>query len=168
MWLMAKINEWMNEWVSEWVSERASEQASERTNEQTNERLLFVWHWTPIRYVTLHFRDRVGAASLRYRNRAEITVLMWEQKPYPVWTDRRTNEERILFVRQYVHLSDMWLSALELGTSSFATLQKSRRNHRSYVRTEALLGMDGRTNEGKNECFSCGSVNTYPICDSLL
>ena len=28
----------------------------------------------PIRYVTLHFRDRRGAASLRYRNRAGITV----------------------------------------------------------------------------------------------
>ena len=27
--------------------------------------------------------DRRGAASLRYRNRAEITVLMCEQKPYP-------------------------------------------------------------------------------------
>ena len=38
----------------------------------------------PIRYVTLHFRDRLGEASLRYRNRAEITVCMCEQKPYPV------------------------------------------------------------------------------------
>ena len=28
----------------------------------------------PIRYVTLHLRDRRGAASLRYRNRAGITV----------------------------------------------------------------------------------------------
>ena len=37
------------------------------------------------RYVTLHFRDRrLGTASLRYRNRLEITVLMCEQKPYPV------------------------------------------------------------------------------------
>ena len=35
----------------------------------------------PLRYVTLHFRDRRGAASLRYRNRAQITVLC-EQKPY--------------------------------------------------------------------------------------
>ena len=41
--------------------------------------------WTPIEYVTFHFRDRCVAASLRYRNRAEITVLMSEQKPYPVW-----------------------------------------------------------------------------------
>ena len=40
---------------------------------------------TPIRYVTPHFRDRRGAASLRYWNRAPITVLMCEQNPYPVW-----------------------------------------------------------------------------------
>ena len=42
--------------------------------------------WTPIRYVTLQFRDRRGAASPCYRNRAEITVLyVCEQKPYPIW-----------------------------------------------------------------------------------
>ena len=40
--------------------------------------------WTPIRYVTLYFGDRRGAASLRYRNRAENTILMCEQKPDPV------------------------------------------------------------------------------------
>ena len=39
----------------------------------------------PIRYETLHFRDRCRTASLRYRNRAKITVLVCEQKPYPVW-----------------------------------------------------------------------------------
>ena len=32
-------------------------------------------------YVNLHLRDRRGAASLRYRNRAEITVVRCEQKP---------------------------------------------------------------------------------------
>ena len=41
--------------------------------------------WTPIWYVTLHFRDPRGAASLRYRNRVEISVLICEQKPYPLW-----------------------------------------------------------------------------------
>jgi len=39
----------------------------------------------PLRYVTLHLRDRRGAASPRYRNPAKITVLMGEKKPYPVW-----------------------------------------------------------------------------------
>ena len=34
-------------------------------------------------YVTLLFRDRRGAASLRHRNRA-TTVLVCEQKPQPV------------------------------------------------------------------------------------
>ena len=37
----------------------------------------------PIRYVTLHFRDRPGVASLRHRNRASPTVLVRKQKPYP-------------------------------------------------------------------------------------
>ena len=40
---------------------------------------------TPIQNVTLNFRDRRGAASLRYRNSTEITVLMCEQMSYPVW-----------------------------------------------------------------------------------
>ena len=38
----------------------------------------------PIRYVTLHLRDRRGATSLRHRNRAATTVLVCEQKPHPV------------------------------------------------------------------------------------
>ena len=39
----------------------------------------------PIRYVTSHFRDRRGPASICHRNRAEIISFMCEQKPYPVW-----------------------------------------------------------------------------------
>ena len=42
-----------------------------------------------IRYVTLHFWDRCGAASLRHRNRAATTVVVCWQKPYTVlfsWT----------------------------------------------------------------------------------
>ena len=57
---------------------------------------LWLWHeklsstvWTPIWYVTLQFRDRCGAASLCYRKRAAITVLMCEQKPYSVWLSCR-------------------------------------------------------------------------------
>ena len=36
----------------------------------------------PIRYVKFHFRDQRRLASSRYRNRAEITVLLCERKPY--------------------------------------------------------------------------------------
>ena len=36
----------------------------------------------PIPYLTLHFRDRRDAASLRRRNRAATTVFVCEQKPY--------------------------------------------------------------------------------------
>ena len=38
------------------------------------------WQKVAIRYLTLHFRDRRGAAWPRYKNRAEITVVMFEQK----------------------------------------------------------------------------------------
>ena len=38
-----------------------------------------------IRYVTLQFTELHGADSLSQRNRVEITVLMREQNPYPVW-----------------------------------------------------------------------------------
>ena len=41
------------------------------------------------RYVTLHYRDWRGADSLRQRNRAEITILMCEQKPFSVWFSYR-------------------------------------------------------------------------------
>ena len=41
----------------------------------------------PVCHVTLHFRDRSGACAVffRYRNRAEIIVLICDQKPYQVW-----------------------------------------------------------------------------------
>ena len=39
----------------------------------------------PIRYVTLYFRDRLGAASLCHRNCATTNVPVCEQKPYTVW-----------------------------------------------------------------------------------
>ena len=41
--------------------------------------------WTPIRYVTLHFKRSARYSFTRYRNRAEISVLICEQKPYPLW-----------------------------------------------------------------------------------
>ena len=41
--------------------------------------------WTPIRYVTLHFKRSARRSLARYRNRAEISVLICEQKPYPLW-----------------------------------------------------------------------------------
>ena len=40
---------------------------------------------TYVRYVTLHFRDLRSAASSRYRNRAEITVLMAEKKKFTLF-----------------------------------------------------------------------------------
>ena len=37
--------------------------------------------WTPIWYVTLHFRDPRGAASLRYRKRAKSSFLYVNRSP---------------------------------------------------------------------------------------
>ena len=55
--------------------------------------------WTRIRHVTLHFRDPHGAASLRYRNCAEITVCMCERKPYPEWLSCRRKSYPISAVK---------------------------------------------------------------------
>ena len=52
-------------------------------------------------YPTLRFTDRRGAASLR--NPTEITVLMCEQKPYPVLI--RPQSSLIISMRQ---LRDDW------------------------------------------------------------
>ena len=85
----------------------------------------------------LHFREQRGAASLRYRNRAEIIVIMREQKPYLVWFSCR-HEELSGIVNIW---SDMWRFTLEKAWRSIAALQKSRWNHRYYAWTEALSGM---------------------------
>ena len=64
-----------------------------------------VWipvHTTPksgterIRYVTLHFRDGCGAASLRHKNRAATTVLVCEKTPYPIWFSWRRESYPLL------------------------------------------------------------------------
>ena len=52
--------------------------------------------WTAIQYVTLYFADRRGAASLRDRNRAEITVFNCKKKLYPVWISYRGKSYPIL------------------------------------------------------------------------
>ena len=76
--------------------------------------------WTlSIWYATLHFRDQRGAASLRYRSRAKITVLMCKQKPVQAWFSCRRKSYPV----SCEHLCDVWLSTLE----SFAPLQKSRK-----------------------------------------
>ena len=47
---------------------------------------------TPIRNVTLYFRDWRGAASLGFKNSAEITVLLCGQKLYPVLLSNQTQK----------------------------------------------------------------------------
>ena len=43
----------------------------------------------PICDSPLLIRDQRSTATFRYRNRAEITVLKCEEKPYTVWFSRR-------------------------------------------------------------------------------
>ena len=78
--------------------------------------------WTPTWYVTLHSGDRRGAASLRYRNRAKITVLMFERmsrpvwsscqhKGYPVWFERSVGRELqglVCYSRLFKYRSRNW------------------------------------------------------------
>ena len=71
-----------------------------------------------IRYVTLHFRDRCGASSLCYINRAKITVFMCVQKPYPVWFLCRRKSNLVLCE----HNLSLWMKSL-----SAIACEKSRR-----------------------------------------
>ena len=70
-----------------------------------------------MRYVTLHFRDRRGTASLRYRNRAEITVHMSEHKSDMVWFSCRRKAIR--------YSVNMALGILQCEEEQRCSLQKS-------------------------------------------
>ena len=60
-----------------------------------------VWH-----YMTPHFRDQRLSASLsRYRNRAEITVPMREQKPYLVWFSCPRKSSLLQYERSLIMLT---------------------------------------------------------------
>ena len=85
--------------------------------------------------MTLYIRDRRGAVSLRYRNRAEIIVLMCVNRS-PIWYGFRADAKAIRYNMNTYLTRDCPLQ--KSAWSSFAVLQKSRRNYRSYVWTEAL------------------------------
>ena len=79
---------------STWIFTSVSEDSSPHSYLITSGRLCpstfshstKVWHTTyPISDAPLLRSVERGAASLRYRNRAEITALLCEQKHYPVW-----------------------------------------------------------------------------------
>lgn len=61
------------------------------------------------RYVALHLRDRSKAVALRYRHRADITVFILEQKPYPVWFSCRRKSYPVYFEHSLNVLGDdLW------------------------------------------------------------
>ena len=76
----------------------------------------------PIRYVTLHYKHRNDAASLRYRNRAEITVLMCEQKPYAIGC--RVGARAIWYSRP---------NTIRLSKSTCEGTGNNLRNEKSYL-----------------------------------
>ena len=75
-----------------------------------------------IRYVTLHYKHRKGAASLRYRNHAEITVLMCEQKPYAIGC--RVGARAIWYLRP---------NTIRLSKSTCESTGNNLRNEKSYL-----------------------------------
>ena len=61
--------------------------------------------------MTLHFRDRRrGASSLDYRNRAQITILMCEQKFYLVWFSCRHKSYPAKCEHSIISCADVLLS----------------------------------------------------------
>ena len=52
-------------------------------------------NWSDM-WLSTDVRDRRGAASLRYRNHAQITAVMCEGKPYPVWFSCRRKSYPLL------------------------------------------------------------------------
>ena len=76
--------------------------------------------WTQlIRKVILHPQDQRGVASIRYRNRAEITVLVCEQKPYPEWCLRAGASWAIPYsVNAALHDWFIWFLRLILSNAS--------------------------------------------------
>ena len=116
--------------------------------------------WTPIRYVTLHFRDRRSTASHRYRNRTEITAILCQQKPYPVWFSCRRKSCPVL----YEHLSDMWLSTLEIGAAQLRTVTEIAPKSPFLCVNRSPIRYGFRAGAKAVRYY----MNTSPICNAPL
>ena len=115
--------EWVSEWVNEWASEQASDRTNEQTKERTNERMLFVWQCEHLSDMWLSTLE-IGSAQLRcvIEIAPKSPFLCENRSPIRYGrTDGRT-EERMLFVWQCEHLSDMWLFTVELGTAQLRSI----------------------------------------------
>ena len=117
--------------------------------------------------MTLHFRDWRYVASLRPRNRAEITIPMYKQKPYPVWlsfgrhsnmsipipkpasdTGIKTKLNARMPIRQGADLFEANIPAnkisLPLRKANFLTLEiRQERTSRFYLRIEWTTAFKG-------------------------
>ena len=103
--------------------------------------------WPPIWYETLHVRDRRSAPSLRHRNRAAITVLMCEHKPYPVRLScRRKNypySVKIAFVKGVQGIYFAFL-IWDSGTLTVAAMSLLWTFHGSFNKSKCLCNIKYR------------------------
>ena len=119
-----------------------------------------------MRYVTLDFRDRRGTASLRCRNRAEITILMSEHKPHMVWFSCRRKAIR--------YSVNMALGILQCEEEQRCSLQKSDKTIyyvacKTGVIWGALVGFAVGTRAEINSSFSLSSLFTcLALCACAL
>ena len=109
-------------------------------------------------------KSPAGAAQLR--SVTEIApkspFLMCEQKPYLVWF---SCQHKSYQVSGYEHLSDMWLSSLEIGAAQlrFLTEIAPKSPFLCVNRSPIWYGFRAST-----KAIRYQGMNTYPICDSRL
>ena len=120
--------------------------------------------WTPIRYVILQFRDRSGAASPCYRNRAEITVLhMCEQKPVLcrnhrscVWTE--TLSGMVFVLVQKPSSRTLIVGYVSLRASSPFLASKASCERTREREAKALASFACRSSVTSREFFKSGEL----------
>ena len=118
------------------------------------------WGTKPIRYVTLHLRDRRGATSLRHRNHAATTVLVCEQKPHPVWFSWRRISQNAEAIRDRVNMAlvrEDFLAGVGMKNCQRLVLESLRR--RQQERQES-----NRYRQTKQQLCTCITVFCTLLC----
>lgn len=95
----------------------------------------------------LHVRDRRSAPSLRHRNRAAITVLMCEHKPYPVWLScRRKNYPYSVKIANVKGVQGIYFAFLiwDRGMLTVAAMSLLWPSHGSFNKSKCLCNIKYR------------------------
>ena len=98
---------------------------------------------TPIQYVTLHFRDRYGAALLRHRNRAATKIFIREEKLNPVWFSwqRKSYPVKCDHSLNIANLALFLLKQIYMGQPSSHVVRTARDEIINRFREGASLGI---------------------------